>query len=297
MNDNTEFLLERRLRLLNPEMHKRFTDTVFIAQHMLAKFRRMFPEFTDHSVFHSMNVLIFCNQLIGAEQIEKMNEYDIYVLLMCCYLHDIGMSITESDYEEFKTEVGAEEYFRQNPDRTVANFVRDYHHEFSRLFIRKYAEVLEIPSPELTFAIAQVSRGHRRVDLFDPKEYPEELEVSDGKKVHLPYLAALFRLADEIDVVTDRNPKLLYDIESLNDRYQIACHLLLHAVSCMQILPEGFLLDVRTEDEMLYLAVETLTEKMQATLDLCREVVHQRTPFLLSQKWVRINRLSNVTLC
>ena len=291
MNDKTEFLLEKRLRLLNPELHKRFTDTVFIAQHMLSGFKRLFPEFTDHSVFHSMNVLFFCNQLIGEDQLEMMNEYDVYVLLISCYLHDTGMAITEGDYEEFKASVGAEEYFRQHPKATTANFVRDHHQEFSALFINKYAELLEIPSPELTFAISQVCKGHRRVNLFDPEGYPDEFEISGGKKVHLPYLSALIRLGDEIDVVADRNPILLYDIEALTDRHQIACHRLLKAVSRMQILPEGFLLDVKADDEMLYLAVESLAEKMQATLDLCREVVQQRTKFRLSQEWVRINRI------
>ncbi|MCR5041765.1 MAG: hypothetical protein K6C36_06705, partial [Clostridia bacterium] len=286
------YLLERRLRSLDPELHKRFTDTVFISQHVLAKFRRLFPEFTDHSVFHSMNVLIFCNQLIGTDRIDELNKYDLYVLLMSCYLHDTGMAITQSDYEEFKNALGAKEYFSRDPSRTVADFVRDYHHEFSGLFIKKYAGLLEIPSPELTFAIAQVCRGHRRVDLFDTDEYPAELKIGEGKTVHLPYLAALIRLADEIDVAADRNPTLLYDIEALTDRHQIACHLLLQAVPAMHILPEGFLLDVRTDDEMLYLALEKLSEKMQATLDLCREVVLQRTPFGISQEWVRINRIS-----
>lgn len=288
MNENTEFLLERRLFLLNPELHKRFKDTVFIAQHALVKFKRLFPEFTDHSVFHSLNVVIFCNELIGPDQIEKLNDYDIYVLLMGCYLHDSGMSITKNDYEKFKNNLDSEAYFLQNPKKTVPDFVRENHHEFSGMFIEKYAELLEIPSPELTFAIAQVCRGHRRTDLFDPKEYPAEIEISDGKKVHLPYLAALIRLADEIDVISDRNPKLLYDVELLTDRHQIACHRLLRAVPRMQILPEGFLLDVKADDEMLLIAVESMVDKMQATLDLCRQVVHQRTPFHLSQKWVRI---------
>ena len=291
MNENTEFLLEKRLRCLDPELHKRFKDTVFIAQHVLVNYKRIFPEFTDHSVFHSMNVIIFCNQLIVEEQIEKMNEYDVFVLLMSCYLHDTGMAITQGDYEKFRTALDEEEYFRSNPRGTIPDFIRDFHHEFSGMFIRKYARLLEIPSPELTHAIAQVSRGHRKTDLFDPEEYPGEFEIRDGKKVCLPYLSALIRLADEIDVVADRNPKLLYDIEALTDRYQIAHHRLLNAVPRMQILPDGFLLDVSTEDEILYLAVEALAGKMQSTLNLCREVVHQRTPFHISQKWVRIRRI------
>lgn len=34
-------------------------------------YRRLFPEYTDHSELHSMTVIDFCNRLIGSEQIEK----------------------------------------------------------------------------------------------------------------------------------------------------------------------------------------------------------------------------------
>ena len=52
---------------------------------------------------------------------------------------------------------------------------------------------------------------------MDESEYPAALRVPDGNTVCLPYLAALIRLADEIDVAAARNPTLLYDIESLTD--------------------------------------------------------------------------------
>ena len=45
--------------------------------------------------------------------------------------------------------------------------------------------------------------------------------MPDGNTVCLPYLAALIRLADEIDVAAARNPRLLYDIESLTDEVEI----------------------------------------------------------------------------
>lgn len=47
---------------------------------------------------------------MGAEQVEKMNAYECYVLLMSCYLHDIGMGINEKDYEEFKVQLDYEDY-------------------------------------------------------------------------------------------------------------------------------------------------------------------------------------------
>lgn len=55
---------------------------------------------TDHTALHSLEVIDFCNQLIG-ENIDEMNADEIYVFLMWAYLHDSGMGITMSDYEKF----------------------------------------------------------------------------------------------------------------------------------------------------------------------------------------------------
>ena len=287
----SDFLLEKKLRELDPELHRRFTDSVFVLHQALMKFKRLFPEYTDHSEFHSMNVINFCNTLIGEKYISHMNAHEIYVLLMSCYLHDIGMGVTPKDYEEFKDALGAEEYFKKWPDRGTADFVRHSHHDFSGMFIRKYAQLLEIPSEEHLFAVVQTCRGHRRTDLFDENEYPVRYKVTDQDVVHLPYLAAVIRLADEVDVVADRNPKLLYDIESLTDPYQNAHYRLLEAVPRMQIFPDRFVLDVETDDELLWLAIRELAGKMQRTLDYCRSVVEKRTPFEISQKKVDLNRI------
>ena len=286
------FLLEKRLRKLDPKLHRRFTDTVFVMHNTLSKFRRLFPEYTDHSVFHSLNVVEFCNKLIGPEQIMSMNADELYVLLMACYLHDSGMSITQKDYNEFKEGLGEEEYFRYRPENGISEFVRDYHHEFSGKFIRKYAEMLEIPTEEMVYAIVQVSRGHRRTDLFDEEEYPEALDMKDGQTVCLPYLAALLRLADEVDVVADRNPKLLYDIESLtNVSDSVQFHRMLAAVPRMDMIRNGFVVYTDTKDDTLYAALYEQAEKMQRTLDLCRSVAEKRSPYSISQEWVQLKRI------
>ena len=285
-------MLERRLRELDPGLHRGFTNTVFALQHMLGRFRLLFPEYTDHSQFHCINVLEFCNVLIGPEQLQRLSADEIYVLLMSCYLHDTGMAMTPQDYAAFQDELGCQEYLARWPGRTQADFIRDYHHEFSGRFIRKYAGLLEIPTEEHLFAIVQVSRGHRRTNLYDPVEYPSALALPGGGTVCLPYLSALIRLADEIDVVASRNPPLLYDLESLTDSYQIACNRLLAAVPRMDVLPQGFLLHVDAPDPGLRLAVEQMVAKMQTTLDLCRSVVQDRTPYRITQEWVETRPVS-----
>ena len=67
-----DYAMERRLRALDPALHRRFTDSVFALQHILSNYKLIFPTFTDHTELHSLNVIDFCNRIIG-EQIEKLN--------------------------------------------------------------------------------------------------------------------------------------------------------------------------------------------------------------------------------
>lgn len=238
-----------------------------------------------------MNVIDFCNRLIGKEQIAKMNADEIYVLLMSCYLHDIGMGISPKDYETFKHELGAEACLKMRPEDTEVDFVRRYHHEFSGCFVRKYAQLLEIPSQEHLFCIVQVSRGHRKTDLYDEREYPAGYPMPSGNTVCLPYLAALIRLADEIDVASDRNSQILYDIAALKDEFQIYCNRMQAAVSNLHVNDESFVMEVNTQDEKIYQGLCEAREKMHKTLDLCREVVRQRTPYRITQMRVEMRRI------
>ena len=102
----SDYLLEKRLLKLDPELHRLFTDAVCVLQQTLMQFQRLFPEYTDHSELHSMNVLNFCNALIGEENIDHLNAHEIYVLLLSCYLHDVGMAVSPKDYEEFRKSWG-----------------------------------------------------------------------------------------------------------------------------------------------------------------------------------------------
>ncbi|MBQ7146604.1 MAG: ATP-binding protein [Lachnospiraceae bacterium] len=284
--ENTDFLLEKTLKKLDPALHGRFRDTVFTSRRILTRFKLLFPEYTDHSEFHSLDVIDACNRLIGPEQVGKLNQDEIYILLMACYLHDVGMGIGEKDYEEFKAQLGEKEYFESHPQADRADFVRDKHNEFSGAFIEKYADLFECPSPEHAYAIRQVARGHRKTDLFDEKEYPAAYPLPDGNRVCLPYLAALVRIADEIDVVATRNPLLLYDIGALTDEKQILENKKLSAVRSMKMTGETLILTARTQEAAVEAAVREMADKMQRTLDLCRDVIHKRTDFKLSQKKV-----------
>ena len=71
-----DFALERTLQEKSPELHARFNSVVFSSPYILTKYKTLFPTFTDHSIIHSLNVIEFCNKIIG-DQIDKMNVDEI----------------------------------------------------------------------------------------------------------------------------------------------------------------------------------------------------------------------------
>ncbi|MBQ9063631.1 MAG: hypothetical protein IJ121_12560 [Eubacterium sp.] len=290
-NPKFDYALERRLFELSPDLHRRFTDAVVALQHILSGYQRLFPDFTDHTELHSLSVVAFCNQLIG-NQISLLNADEIYVLLTACYFHDTGMGITEKDYAEFIQRIDFGDYFETHRRDDIPQIVRDFHHEFSGLFVRKYADFFEIPSDVHLNAIVQIVRGHRATNLMDSKEYPVSLEVPGGNRICLPYLAALIRLADEIDVAAARNPALLYDMETLSnerDILEFRRHNAIHAVGMSR---DSFTLLADRPNQVIVKHILRLTEKMQDTLDYCRKVVNKRTRFHIEQKKIHIRRNS-----
>ena len=288
--ENHDYAMERRLRALNPELHRRFTDAVFALQYNLSHYKLIFPEYTDHSNLHSMTVIDFCNRLIGS-QIQSLEPDELYVLLMGCHFHDTGMGITLKDYLEFSKQINFRDYFDTHSHDKLPEIIRSFHNEYSGLFIRKYAELFEIPSEEHLFAVNQIARGHRKTDLLDEKEYPAALRMPDGNTVCLPYLAALIRLADEIDVAAARNPKLLYDIESLTDEVEIIENKKVRAVRELAVTEDEFILYVDRRDEEILGHIRAMVVKMQKTLDYCRRVALQRCPYVITQQRVRMEEV------
>ena len=285
-----DFILERRLKELDSNLHARFTNTVFALSQILSNYQLIFPNFTDHTELHTLNIIEFCNNLIG-EQINKLNADEIYCILMGCYFHDTGMGISNRDFEEFSKQIDFGDYFNNHSREDYPAIVRNFHNEFSGLFIKKYARFFEFPSEEHMFAVIQISRGHRKTDLEDINEYPVSLKVPSGNTICLPYLSALVRLADEIDVTASRNSGAIYDINTITNEIDLIEFMKHEAVRSLDINEKEFVVHVDTDDDKLLEKLNVLVGKMKKTLDNCRNVVNKETPFKITQESVRLERI------
>ena len=61
-----DYLIEKRLYQLNPELHNRVSASLFVLQKLLSDYLIYFPEFTDHAETHSIAIIDYCNKFIGS---------------------------------------------------------------------------------------------------------------------------------------------------------------------------------------------------------------------------------------
>jgi len=109
----------------------------------------------------------------------------------------------------------------------------------------------------------------------------------------LPYLASLIRLADEIDIASDRIPEMLVDYDVVaKDEKCVREYEKHHAIRHLKIEEDKFIMQVYTEDEKLFSEIAQLKEKVEKTLSYCRKVIEERTPFTLTQKTIELERLN-----
>ena len=282
----SDYLLETKLRKENEGLHRRTRDSALVLQKMLESFIPRFPDYTDHTLLHSMDVLEFSNLLLGDKQIERLSAAECYVLIMSCYLHDIGMGINQKNYESLSEKIDFGDYFATHSREDTETIIRDFHNEYSGLFIRKYADLFDIPSEEMTFAIVQVSRGHRKTDLLDETEY-YDIMTPDGV-IRTAFLAAIIRLADEIDVGADRNSELLFDFSKARVKESAEAFGTHESILNVEVNEDAIVLYTKPKEPKYRELIRKLARKIEQTLDYCREVASQRSDFCITQTDVKI---------
>ncbi len=282
----SDYLLEAKLREENEELHRYTRDSAAVLQKMLESFLPRFPNFTDHTFLHSMDVLENCNMLIGKKQVERLSTAECYVLIMSCYLHDIGMGINQKNYEALSKEIDFGDYFETHSREDSETVIRDFHNEYSGLYIRKYADLFDIPGEEILFAIVQVSRGHRKTDLLDESEY-YDLTTPYGI-IRTAYLAAIVRLADEIDVGDSRNSELLFDSSKVNVPESIDAFMTHESIREVEVQDGAIVLYTKPKKPKYRGLIQALANKIQDTLEYCRMVASLRSDFRITQTCVKI---------
>lgn len=276
-----EYLCERRLSQTDPLLHSRYKASVFAMDRLLANYKTVFPFFTNHTFEHSEQVIRYCNLIAGQETVSRLNADEIYLLLMGAALHDVGMGISAADFSEMAPEIpGLFDFMQAHPGLRTGEYTRRFHQEFSAAFLRKYHELFEIPTEEHLYAVTQIVRGHRRMNLLDEAQFDPCFSLKNGHSVNLPYLTALVKLADELDIAADRN--LLFDYSTQNEEWsahQTMCYLCHNAIKRLAVEQDRLVLYFDAPDQAVFDEVMHTRSKVDRTFAEYNEVLRERTSF------------------
>ena len=56
-----------------------------------------YPTYSTHDTWHSANIVSAIENILGKECIKKLSGIDTFLILMCSYMHDIGMLYTDRE--------------------------------------------------------------------------------------------------------------------------------------------------------------------------------------------------------
>lgn len=101
-----KYTLEEHLhRVCECDETKRSLESVYDLQkkkmtRYLSSVVATYPTYSSHDAWHSVNIVSAIEGILGKERIKKLTGMDTFLLLMCSYMHDIGMLYTEKEVRE-----------------------------------------------------------------------------------------------------------------------------------------------------------------------------------------------------
>lgn len=212
---------------------------------LLSKIPENMPEYTLHDPAHSAKIIEIMAKIIPAPVISGLNSIEIALLILSAYLHDIGMTCDRDEKESiirsdenfnilFKSNVDKFQKFEQyklEGNHRVATFIQDqiFTEYLRRSHVKRSAEFIAsnlssgeyilsyqgIPFYKLLIKICD-GHGESVQKLKDNNIWPCETLIGENI-VNVQFLSLILRLADILDLDSERTPKVIFEFVNPED--------------------------------------------------------------------------------
>jgi len=187
-----------------------------------SRVEHVFPNFTLHNTGHSFRIMEYMSKLVS--DYTKLSELEIALLIYAALLHDIGMAVSEDDINSIKNDSFpfCEVKFSAmkkitNDDEALAlqEYVRRIHASLSKKYIiENLKDKLVIPkltSLDFTKELALICEAHTE-DYDWIKANLRVNEIRGDYSFNPQFIATILRLADILDIDSNRTPYNLYKL-------------------------------------------------------------------------------------
>lgn len=205
--------LREILQQKNENYYVRLKNVISKLEESYLRFSTL-PYFTSHGIDHSESIEKIIESLIPENKKQDLNEVELFILLCSIYFHDVGMAVQLEGDEQRENESKRE--YQQRLES-----IRRTHSERAHNFIIEKYEKFGLDKGT-ALSIAEICRAHSDIKYLDRPwvytydELSQKAHVKAVEKfdVRMLFIAALLRLADELDLDYYR---ALADLEEIRD--------------------------------------------------------------------------------
>jgi len=240
-----EDLLGTTLKNKSNDLYDRYIN---IKKEVLKKIasRQQDLENTEAGSEHLCSVHRILGDLLPLKKLENLRHIEIFCLLVSVYLHDIG----------------------KIQQRKIN--IKEHHSVASRKIIIEYAIKLGLEEPE-ALIVGCIVEGHGLIKI---SELPYRKSVAPYGIVRIRFLAALLRLADDLDTCYTRAPKIIESLveprKSIKSKWSFR-----QCIDNVNIDPNTWLIEVEATPKN-----NTLHENILREVEIINGSLIENRPFL-----------------
>ncbi|MCW0221279.1 MAG: ATP-binding protein, partial [Prosthecobacter sp.] len=272
-------------------------------------------DFTLHNDQHSFRVAERIMEIIPAREWQNVSDYELALLLLAAYLHDIGMSpkldlvrrhrahlldpakseLTQVEKDTFQAWLDAQEPPVDPPlhsgqgaavdlekaDELITFYVRHQHNEWSADWIRQHISGGVHHLNDFQTTLIRLCQSHHEdhekleSKLYDPRPIGHTPQV---QRLDLRYLACLLRMADMLENSPDRTPDVLFQYRNIEDRPRSVVYWQTDHHISLSIQEDQVVLAGQPTSARIHKAILTLADYIDAELSGIANLA-ERFPF------------------
>lgn len=194
---------------------------------VLPKMNNIFDNYTEHGIDHSLRVLNYMSQLIN--DVEKLSELELTMIIYVALLHDIGMVVDESEKncltDDSVNELGmkysvVKEEYCNNEKKALQEYFRPIHGLRAIKYIENMQQqdlfcVQEAPGISFGEDIAKICMSHNESGDWIRANLRKSI-IKEEYEANPQYIAVLLRLGDILDIDDKRTPHHIYRLFELD---------------------------------------------------------------------------------
>ena len=189
VNKCSENLLKKSKKL-----YENYRDNCTVVQRMLEKYKKIYPNISDYSIMHFIDIAEFCDLIMDRQKLEDLNGDECYCLLMAALFAHTGFGLNQESMNKYISKLGIQ---KQTQPLSFLQIMNKYHVLFSACLIEEYGDIFEFPSEIYKHAI--ISMLYFIGGNSDDINQLEEILVLDNKNtVRLKDLAAVLVVGNQL---------------------------------------------------------------------------------------------------